>query len=190
MTEISIKKNIRFFNVGEDPPRPPKGVNWNGRRQWNACTEYNFLSAGQGLRFNRPLLSIEEGDVIAAYITGKGYVGIGIVEEEACAIKEFSFKGKKMEDLNIDIKYILGTKDDNTTVDGLYYVRNTLFCNANNDKTEFVLKIKWKDTVSSDNAKWEKNYGLFSTRLIQCSIKDKRETIAYLNNNFDVKLIL
>ena len=77
MADISLQKALRFVNVGEDPPAPPLGADWVGRRQWPACVEYGFISAGQGLRYNQPLLHLDIGDALAAFITGRGYVGVG-----------------------------------------------------------------------------------------------------------------
>jgi hypothetical protein len=184
---IPILKNIRFVNVGEDPPRPKLG--WVSRRQWNACIEYNFISAGQALIYNQPLLHLQVDDVVAAFITGRGYVGIGIVEETAINIKDFHFNNKKLADLVIDKGYINGTLTDHTTVEGLPYLRKTLFCNADNQKTEYAVGIKWKKTVDKKDAFWRRNYGLFANPSIQSNLKDQSVTIQFLAESFGVTFV-
>lgn len=68
MPNIEVIKAIRFINVGEDPPNPRE--DFIGMRQWEACRKFGFMSAGQGIKFSSQLKQIEEGDVIAAYISG------------------------------------------------------------------------------------------------------------------------
>lgn len=181
---IPLLKDIRFVNVGEDPPRPKP--NWIGRRQWNACVEYNFISAGQALIYNQPLLHLQVDDIIAAFITGRGYVGIGIVQATAIEIKDFNFKNKRLSDLNIEKGYINGTLTDNKTVDGLPYLRKTLFCNADNEKTEYAVRVKWEKTVDRKDAFWRKKFGLFANPSIQSNLKDQPITIKFLQENFKV----
>ncbi len=184
---IKKLKAIRFVNIGEDPPRPKP--NWVSRRQWKACVEYDFISAGQGLIYNQPLLNLEVDDIIAAFITGRGYVGIGIVTEEAVPIKDFYFDGIKMEQLNIDRKYIEGTLINNETVEGLPYLRNTIFCNANNSNSEYAVRINWQKTRDKKDAFWKTKFGLFANPSIQSNLKDQPITIKYLEECFDTKFI-
>jgi|GEM_PF-5032131 len=181
---IPIFKDIRFVNVGEDPPRSKP--NWDGRRQWNACVEYEFISAGQELIYNQPLLKLEVDDIVAAFITGRGYVGIGIVKETAVEIKDFSFNGKKLLELNVDTAFINGQLKNKETVAELPYLRKTIFCNADNPKTEYAVRIEWKKTVDKNNAFWKKNFGLYAKPHIQCSLKAQQKTIDYLKESFGV----
>jgi uncharacterized protein len=181
---IPILKDIRFVNVGEDPLRPKPG--WVSRRQWNACIKYCFLSAGQALTYNQPLLNLQIDDIVAAFITGRGYVGIGVVENTAIDIKDFSFNGKKLKNLDIDKRYITGTLVDTETVDTLPYLRKTIFCNANNEKTEYAVRIKWKETVFKEEAYWKKNAGLFANPSIQSNLKNQQKTIDFLQQKFGV----
>ena len=92
MKLINILEDIRFMNVGEAPPNP--GPEWTYSRQWNACIEYGFMSAGQGLVYSQPLLNIKVKDVIAAYITGCGYVGSWHCDRES---------HKKLKTLNLKV---------------------------------------------------------------------------------------
>ena len=132
MPDINLAKTLRFVNIGEDPPVIPFGADWVGRRQWAACIEYQFISAGQGVLYNQPLLNLEIGDTIAAFLTGRGYVGVGIVIGTAKKIKDFKFCCLRFEQLDIDPGYISGELVNAETVNALPLLRKTLFKNANN----------------------------------------------------------
>lgn len=184
---INITKELRFVNVGESPMRPKPG--WVGRRQWDACMEYGFISAGQDLKYSKPLRNLEEGDIVAAYIKERGYVGLGIVAELAVAIKDFKFGTKTFKDLTIEREFIQGILTNKEQVPELKYVRKTLFCNADNNKTEFAVRIKWLKTVNKEKAFWERNAGLYAKPHIQCSLKGQPITIKFLMEKFGITFI-
>lgn len=187
MEEIVIKRDIRFVNVGEMPPHPKPGSGWVERRQWKACIECGFLSAGQALIYNRPLLKLKVDDVVAAYITGAGYVGIGTVEEEAKEIRNFKFNGRTVADFDIDKRIINGTLVNDEVVEGYKYLRKSLFCNSDNEKSEYAVGILWKKVVGKEAAYWERNSGLFAKPVIQCTLRAQRTTIKFLEKKFGVK---
>lgn len=187
---IKIDRNIRFINVGEDPPKHKLPELWIGRRQWEACIEYNFLSAGQNPIYSKPLLNLEENDIVAAYISGSGYVGIGRIIQTAVPIKNFYFNGRSMYDFKIDKKILEGTIKNFETIEGMVGLRKSLFENCNNINTEFVVKIEWIKTIAKKAAYWEKNNGLFAKPLIQCNLENQKITIKFLELKFDVKFIL
>jgi hypothetical protein len=104
--------------------------------------------------------------VVAAYVTGKGYVGIGTVTHYAQPIINFQhLRGKE-------------------------YVLDSLFANANNLNSEFAISVKWESIKNKDEACWKRNAGLFSTRLIVCSLKNQGDTIKFLRECFSVNLKL
>lgn len=187
MSEIRIKRNLRFMNVGEDPPNPPP--NWIGMRQWEACKKYGFMSAGQHPKFSTPLLNIEQADIIAAYITGSGYVGIGRITETAVPIKKFSFNGKTLSDFNIDRRILDDKLVNNETVEGMPLLRKTLFRNAYNEKTEFVIRVEWIETVTRATAYWERKQGLFAKPMIQCKLDGQPRTIQFLEDSFQIRFV-
>jgi len=166
---IACPRLPRFVNVGEDPPHPLPGTNWIGRRQWQACLEYGFLSAGQGQFYSNPLKKLLVGDMVAAYITGYGYVGLGKVLATAIPIRNFLFNGGSLKSMP--------------------YIRDSLFDNSQigNPKSEYIVAIKWEKHVNKDNAKWETNAGLFASRLVQCSMENQADTIDFLEKEFEIK---
>ena len=189
MPDINLKKVLRFVNVGEDPPIIPVGADWVGRRQWSACVKYGFISAGQGLAYNQPLLHLDIGDVVAAFITGSGYVGVGIVTAKAKKIKDFKFGCLSYDQLNIDPLYLSGVLFDDETVNALPPLRKTLFKNADNENCEYVVSIEWQDTVTRENAHWIPNFGLFASPAIQCDLQHQVITKQFLQDRFDVNFL-
>ena len=184
-TEITIEKEIRFMNVGEDPPNPPP--HWIGMRQWEACKDYNFLSAGQHPKFSRQLLNIEIGDIIAAFITGCGYVGLGRVNQIATPINLFKFEDKTISDFNIPQNILDDIFITDETIIGMGSMKKSLFRNAYNENTEYVIGINWIETVTKTNAYWLPNYGLFANPNIQCRLKRQVKTLNFLEDKFNIK---
>ena len=184
MLKIKVSKEIRFVNIGEDPPNPTP--DWNGKRQWNACVEYGFISSGQGTKYNKPLTNLKIDDIVAAYKTGSGYVGIGIVTEKWVPIKDFEFQGMKMDQLEIEPEYISGMRADSATVKNLPLLRKNLFRNADNQNTEYVVRVEWLKAVSGNNAFWCPNSGLFASPIIQGSLRNQPSTKQFLEASFQV----
>lgn len=84
---------------------------WNGEhyvcygpekyRSWAVAAKYGFISAGGGSVFIKPLRSLEPGSRIWVYAPGKGYVGVGIIEEPMVMADNFLVKGPTGEKLPI-----------------------------------------------------------------------------------------
>ncbi len=77
-------------------------VAWNGEyyasfghgmgRHWEDARKYGFFSAGGGRWYSQTLNQLSEDDRIWVNIPGKGYVGVGIVEETAVIAKDFKVR--------------------------------------------------------------------------------------------------
>ena len=181
---IKTIRPLRFVNIGEDPPYANPPI-WIGRRNWEACLLYNFISAGQGIRYSQPLTKLIVGDIVAAYKTGHGYVGIGRVLSEAIPIKDFKFKDYTLKDLDIDIEIINGPEIITyEEIKELRPLRKSIFQNAYNNKTEYAVQIEWIKTVDKSKKFWQR--GLFASRLTQCTLENQLGTINFLQSVFDV----
>jgi len=146
---------LYYVNVGEGP-----------HRSWSDCRKHGFLSAGQNKKFSDPIRTLEQGDIVVAYLKNHGYVGIGRVTAKAIKAKDFRVKGKTLNQLNLNEPNILE--------------------NTDNEKSEFVVKIKWIKTVDSKRAKWKSKSGLFTSQLIKASLQGQHKTREFLENEFDV----
>ena len=136
-------------------------------RKWKECKKYGFLSAGQDKKYSDPIRTLKKGDWVIAYLKQCGYVGVGKVIEEAVRPTNFKFKNKKLSE------YDLG--------------RSKIFENSDNEKSEYLVKIKWKKTVNREDAVFKKKSGLFTTPAIKASLQNQPETIRFVEDNFGIK---
>jgi hypothetical protein len=76
---------IWHVNVGEESGLADK----EQYRCWEDMKNFNFWSAGGAERYVKGVNKLEPGNIIYAYISGKGYVGKGEIEEKAKRVSEF-----------------------------------------------------------------------------------------------------
>ena len=136
-------------------------------RCWEDCRNYGFLSAGQDKKWSDPIRTLEIGDIIVAYLKNHGYVGIGRVKEKAVKVIDFKINGESLKKIDLKIPNI--------------------FENAENDKSEYLVKIDWIKSVDEKSAKWKSNSGFFTTQLIKASLQTQLKTLDFLEKEFDVK---
>ena len=70
-----------FVNTGDKSDNNLLG------RNWSYNVQYCFVSSGGGSIWINAIKRLKKGNKIFAYISGKGYVGYGIVEEEAVLLR-------------------------------------------------------------------------------------------------------
>lgn len=112
--------------------------------EWDDCLKYGFLSAGQDLKFNESIKSLEIGDSVVAYLKRHGYVGIGRIIDRSVCINDFRFEGKTLH--LVDLK------------------APDMFENSDNDFSEYLVRVDWIKAVDRTVAKWKSNSGLFITQ--------------------------
>lgn len=142
-----------YVNIGIDD-------NPDNHRDWDLCRKYGFVSAGGGARYSQPLYKLHTGDLIAAYYTGKGYVGVGTVSQTAMAADEFLLKDGRP--LN-DVSPLKGATAD---ADG-----------------EHLLGVDWIKTVSKDEAKTFR--GAFANQNVVCKLRHG-PTAEFIRQQFDL----
>lgn len=134
---------------------------WNGEyyvsfghgmgRDWEDARKYGFISGGGGRWYSKTLNLLDKGARVWVNIPRTGYVGVGIVEELALKIDEFKVKTEKGEvsllkaPINAD------------------YHRQWV---NDEDKAEYVVRVKWLKTVSIENAVSE--LGFFGNQNTVC----------------------
>lgn len=153
---FDYQNGIYFFNVDE-----------RSRRSWADRKKYGFLSAGGGKKWGEQIRSLHEGDVVVAYLGGKGYVGVGVVTQEAVMAKDFRVRGKKLGELNLISKHMLENIHDP-------------------EKAEYIVKVSWKAACAPSEAKWDKNKGLFAARMAKASLQNQRATLDFIEHAFKV----
>lgn len=103
----------RFFNIGE--------MAGSGYR-WDDCREYSFICAGGGKRYRQSMEQLKVGDVIHAYVNGRGYVGIGTVTQKAVPFRRAKLgDGRPLS--NVDLVGEYNDSEDDDTCDWIAFVR-------------------------------------------------------------------
>lgn len=65
------------------------GDSGEGDRSWEDCRKYGFMIAGGGPEYQSYVRSLKVGDKVLAYLSGRGYVGLGQVIAEAVPLRDF-----------------------------------------------------------------------------------------------------
>lgn len=140
------------------------GITDDNAREWSLNKKYQFIGAGGGARWINAIKKLKKGDNIFALIKGKGYVGYGVVEEEAVIVKNYKINGKPI------IKELPENHPWREEKDPL--------------KDEWLAKINWLKTFDEDDAKWFK--GAFANQNVVCKLRDQ-STFEFLVDNFEVE---
>lgn len=133
-------------------------------RCWEDCKLYGFLAAGQAKKYSDSIKSLEVGDIVVAYLKTKGYVGIGKVQEKAVKVDNFYFQNKLLTEYPLK--------------------QLNIFENSDNENSEYLVKVKWIESVEKDKAKWISKKGLFTSRQVKVSLQGQLETIKFLEKEF------
>ena len=156
---FDFENDIYYINVGEGE-----------HRCWEDCKNYRFLAAGHGKNWSDQIKSLKIGDIVVPYLKEQGYVGIGIVTNNAVKVSDFGFMGFSLERYKSKLKnpHILDNSEDENLA-------------------EYLVEVQWIETVNKENAKWTKNSNLFTTQLVKASLKSQPTTLDYLENEFNIK---
>jgi len=155
LAHFDYEKGVYYVNVGEGDDRC-----------WEDCRKHGYMSAGQHPKYSDPIRTLEKGDVIAAYLKGCGYVGIGRVTNKAVRVNSFKINGKLLS--GYDLK------------------RPNIYTNSDNENSEFLVKVDWIKSVDRKDAKWKAKSGLFSSQLIKASLENQQKTVQFLENKFEI----
>ncbi len=103
-------------------------------RSWNDCIRYRFFSAGGGKKYRTSIQRLKTGDKIFVYMGKVGYLGYGVVEEEACMVKDFKLdNGEYLLEQNLEQPNLAHDLNDP-------------------EKCEWAVKVKWIKTLDKNNA--------------------------------------
>jgi len=147
---------IFFVNVG---------AHFGPHRLWKDCYQYDFLAAGYGRESSSQLDRLSVGDIAAAYVSKKGYVGIGQVVAPSVPAADFRFKGRPLSRCLLNGPKLLHDKEDA-------------------DKCEYLVAVKWIKKVSQEEAHWRS--GLYAARQIVASLAQQPKTQRFLELQFGV----
>ena len=116
-----------FFNIGETGEYP---------YAWNDCRQYGFICAVGGPRYEHIMQRFKRGDVIYAYVSNFGYVGVGSVQSEAVP-----FSAARLADGTslLDLK-------NRGELEGVYDPHPEL------EKRDWVVLIQWNPAANKTQA--------------------------------------
>jgi hypothetical protein len=115
------------------------------------------------------MLAFNCGDVFAAYLKGKGFVGIGRIKTNAKMIREVRIGSKAILDLPLRCNCMRENCD-------------------NRERSEYVCLVEWVKTVQRGQAKWRKSPRLYTTTHVRASLDGQAETASFLENQFGVNI--
>lgn len=128
----------------------------SGERKWNDAIKFGFISAGGGNWYSNTLKMLTPGDRIWVNIPHTGYVGVGIVESESQIAKNVRFllekEEKGFQELEVEGNYLYSIDDE--------------------EKAEYVVKVKWLKTVPEKSA--IKEFGFFGNQNTVCRPMDTK----------------
>jgi uncharacterized protein with ParB-like and HNH nuclease domain/predicted transport protein len=114
-------------------------------RTWDDCVKYGFVSAGHGKWYSKPLELLSPGARVFVHVPGKGYTGVGIVQEGPVRVTGFRVQlgGSEVGILDAPLKAPkMGEDADNP------------------DLSEYLVRVEWLRTLPVEEAIWEK--GMFA----------------------------
>ena len=136
-------------------------------RSWEDSLKYGFISAGQDWeKWGKRICSLRPDDIVCAYLSGYGYVGIARVIDSAVEANSFKYKGKSLSNYPLRTPKILQVKND--IKDG-----------------EFIMKVDWiatakkEDRIAGDLSAWR-------SRSMLGSLENQPKTLKILEKSFKV----
>ena len=144
-------------------------VSYGGNRSWADAERLGFISAGGGAWYSRTLDQLEPGDRVWAKIPGKGFVGVGVVEEAVQQADDMVFSTSEGEKSFFD-----------AINNGEYY---RAFA-SDPDKAERVVRIHWLQTVSEDQAINETGFFGNQNSVCKPATPKWRHTVEQLKRHF------
>jgi len=158
LTGFDYQCGLYYYNVGEGT-----------HRQWNDYMKFGFISAGQGVRWRDAMLGFHQDDVVAAYLKGAGFVGIGQITSPAKPIRDVTIDGKPL----LNCQLCCQNMADNVDSD---------------DLCEYVATVKWIKSVDRAEAKWKLKAGIYTTTHVRASLDGQPETIKFLEEAFGLNM--
>ncbi|WP_421718056.1 LEM-3-like GIY-YIG domain-containing protein [Algiphilus sp.] len=158
LTGFDYQCGFYYYNVGEGP-----------HRSWDDFKEFGFISAGQGVRWRDAIRGFNKGDVVAAYLKGHGFVGIGKITSEAKPINEVFIGGKPLLSHNLRCA---GMSDNASS----------------KELCEHVATVNWLKSVDRSEAKMQRKSGIYTTTHVRASLDGQPRTVEFLEEAFEINV--
>lgn len=144
-------------------------VSFGGDCTWGDARKYGFISAGGGSWYSQTLKLLSPGDRVWVKIPGKGYVGVGRVNETVQSVNDFTLQMPS---------------GDRPALDILSNALKLLGGALDAERAEYFVRVDWLDTVAEDEAFSE--VGLFGNQNTVCqpTTPKWRHTVDRLKTKF------
>lgn len=153
---FDYENGVYCINIGEGE-----------HRSWEDSLKYGFVSAGQDWeKWGSRICSLRPNDILCAYLSGYGYVGIGRGVALACPANEFRFRGKPLSEVALKSPKMLEVRGD--IRDGEYAM-----------KVDWISIRKKEDRIGGDKTAWR-------SRSMLGSLEGQPKTLALLEEKFSV----
>lgn len=163
----TLHKSLPGFDTARGIFFVNAGAELGSSRKWEDCYDYNFLAAGGGRQYSSQLYRLSVGDIVAAFITKEGYVGIGQVVAPPVPSRSFRFNGRPLAKCKLKGPEFLHDEDDE-------------------EKCEHLVGIEWIRKLPRDDARFLKNAGLYAKQPIVASLSNQPKTRQFLEQEFGV----
>ena len=119
-------------------------ASYGGNRSWAEAMEHGFFAAGGGVWYSKTLGMLEPGARIWVNIPGKGYVGVGTVEDSMVPLEEFEVKLSDGSFVPICDMPLAAAQAKKSTEDP--------------ERAEYFVRVNWLKTVPEAEAIREKGF--------------------------------
>lgn len=130
-----------------------------GTHRWEAGRAYDFVGAGGGTWYWKPLRNLTPGKRVFAYVGGAGYVGIGEVTGAMVPLRELQVERNGSTVNVIDQPEISATMRERAL-------------SHDEDVTEFAVPVRWLAQRQVGDAVSER--GIFASQVTVCKLRDER----------------
>lgn len=157
LSGFDFQNSLYYYSVGD-------GIS----RNWDDYVKFGFISAGWGPQYRDTMLAFNEGDIFAAHMSGKGFVGVGKILKCARMIREVKVNRRPLLEL------VTSPSADHDRDDP--------------EKSEYVCLVKWLKWVPREKAKWRPRSNLFAKPLVRASLDSQPETVKFIEEAFGISI--
>jgi hypothetical protein len=152
----SLRERAEPDDDGDEDAEGPRAWYVNvGGRSWRDMRRHGFWQAGGGTRYRDAVLRLREGDDVYAYVSGRGYVGYGVVGAgRASRLNEF---------VGADLRGLADRDVEEPTRAAIERSRE-----LSDDLAEYATAIDWRATRDENDG--VRMRGMFTTPLTACRL--------------------
>lgn len=122
-----------------------------GGRNWEDMRQHGYWTCGGGARYRDQALTLRIGDEICAYVSGRGYVGLGVVRAPAVELQLHPMNGAP---LHADTERNIRTNPGKLA-----------------EEREFAVAVHWTKSLTEGSPGW-RGEKMFASPMTLCRLRD------------------